>query len=273
MSPFDVNLLSVPCLKRYSFFNDSSSALSVRMIIIRYECMERGLTYSENKTTFFTAAFSLLSVFAASARPIPLYRQYQQIDGVTYYELSLSSVVYFVGAVTVLVIIGRLSDHFGRRNVSLISLLFSAVAMFSLLQVHSATPLLIGRLLQGLSCGLASTALAAWVVDSGRSVPGWVAPAVVSCGAMTGLPLGGMVSGALVEYGPLPRQMPLFLMLLILAVCMAVSGKARETVDKKPGALASLVPQLALPGEAKAAFPCAALTPELLSLADIDFSS
>jgi MFS family permease len=167
---------------------------------------------------------------------------------------------YFVGAVTALVIFGRLSDHFGRRNISLLVILLSEVAMLLLLQVHSAAPLLTGRLLQGLSCGLASTALAAWVVNCGRSVLGWVAPAIVSCGPMTGLPLGGMVSGALVENGPLPRQIPFFLMLLILVVCMAVSGKARETVEKKPGALASLVPQLALPGEAKAAFPRAAVT-------------
>lgn len=218
------------------------------------------MTYSGNRTTFFAAAFSLLSVFAASATPIPLYRQYQQTYGISYYELSLSSVVYFVGAVTALVVFGRLSDHFGRRNISLISLLLSVVAMFSLLQVHSAAPLLTGRLLQGLSCGLASTALAAWVVDCGRSVPGWLAPAVVSCGPMTGLTLGGMVSGALVEYGPLPRQMPFYLVLVLLTVCMAVSGKSRETVVKKPGILASLAPQFALPGEAKAAFPRAAVT-------------
>lgn len=218
------------------------------------------MTYSGNKTTFFTAACSLLSVFAASATPIPLYRQYQQVDGVSYYALSLSSVVYFVGAVTALVIFGRLSDHVGRRNVSLISLLLSAVAMLLLMQVHSAAPLLSGRLLQGLSCGLASTALAAWVVDCGRCVPGWLAPAVISCGPMSGLTVGGMVSGALVEYGPLPRQMPFCLVLVLLAICMIMSGKARETVEKKPGALASLAPQFALPGEARVAYPRAAVT-------------
>ncbi|MDY4376825.1 MFS transporter [Pectobacterium brasiliense] len=218
------------------------------------------MTYSGNKTTFFSAAFSLISIFAASATPIPLYRQYQQIDSVSYYELSLSSVVYFVGAVTALVVFGRLSDHFGRRNISVISLLLSVAAMLSLLQVHSAAPLLMGRLLQGLSCGLASTALAAWVVDCARSVPGWLVPAVVSCGPMTGLTAGGIVSGILVEYGPLPRQMPFFLVLLLLIICIAALGKAHETVEKKPGALVSLIPRFALPHDAKVAFPRAAVT-------------
>lgn len=215
---------------------------------------------SGSRFTFIATAFSLLSVFAASATPIPLYRQYQLNDGISYYELSLSSVVYFVGAVTALVIFGRLSDHFGRRNISLISLLLSAIAMLSLLQVHSATPLLVGRLLQGLSCGLASTALAAWVVDCARFVPAWIAPAVVSCGPMTGLTVGGMVSGILVEYGPLPRQTPFILVLLLVIICLAALTKANETVETKPGALASLIPQFALPGDAKAAFPRAAVT-------------
>lgn len=65
------------------------------------------------------AAFSLLSVFAASVTLIPLYRQYQPIDGIRYYKLSLSSVVYFVCAVTALDIFGRLSDHLRRVGFNL----------------------------------------------------------------------------------------------------------------------------------------------------------
>ncbi|TGN40844.1 MFS transporter [Klebsiella oxytoca] len=208
-------------------------------------------------------SISLVLVFAASATPIPLYSQYQKIYGVSYYELSLSSAVYFFGAVIALVVFGRLSDSFGRRTISLISLLLSAAAMLVLLQVHSATPLLIGRLLQGLSCGLASTALTAWIIDSGNSFPAWIAPAVVSCGPMSGLTIGGLISGALVEYGPLPRKIPFYLILFLLALSVVMLAKARETIMRSNRcicSLALLTPQFALPGEARIAFPRASVT-------------
>lgn len=134
-----------------------------------------------NKLTFWAATLSLAATFAASASPIPLYGIYQRQYGVNYFELSLSSVVYFVGAVTALLVFGRLSNHLGRRNISLLTIALAALASMTFLTVHSVTPLLIGRLLQGLACGLASTVLVAWIVDCAGNVPKWIAPAAISC--------------------------------------------------------------------------------------------
>ncbi|MBY7876372.1 MFS transporter [Vibrio fluvialis] len=136
--------------------------------------------------------------YVTSAVPIPLYGTYQLYDHVSYWQLSLSSVVYFIGAVTALVLLGRLSNHWGRKPVALLSLMLAALSVAVFVNVHSAPPLIVGRLLQGLSCGLASTALASWLVDHARSVPSWIPAAVISCGPMTGLTLGGVGSGFLI---------------------------------------------------------------------------
>ena len=213
-----------------------------------------------NRASFLAAALSLAATFVASATPIPLYGTYQQVDGITYFQLSLSSVIYFVGAVTALLIFGRLSNHLGRRPVSLIAVLLAALASATFLTVHDITPLLIGRLLQGLACGLASTALAAWIVDCAHSVPKWVAPAVISCGPMTGLTIGGIISGILVQYGPIPRHLPFYLVLVLLAVCMLLIFRGKETMPSADGALRSLIPQMGLPPHAKKLFPVAAVT-------------
>ncbi|MCH1921572.1 MFS transporter [Shewanella sp. A3A] len=215
--------------------------------------------YGDRKS-FIGAALSLAATFVASATPIPLYGTYQRVDGVSYFELSLSSVVYFIGAVTALLIFGRLSNHLGRRTVSIMAVVLAAMASASFLTVHSATPLLVGRLLQGLACGLASTALAAWVVDCAHSVPKWLAPAVVSCGPMTGLTIGGVISGILVEYGPIPRQLPFYLVLVLLVVCVVLLLRGTETMPKAPGALGSLTPHMGLPKKIKKLFPVAAIT-------------
>ncbi len=206
------------------------------------------------KGTFVAASVSLIATYAGSATPIPLYGLYRTVDGLSYTELSLSAVVYFIGAVSSLLFLGRLSNHFGRRSTALLTVALMACAGLAFLNVHSATPLLVGRLLQGLSCGLASTALAAWVVDTAPKKPAWLAPAILSCGPMTGLTIGGLMSGALVEYGSDPRVMPYRVILAVLALCMLLGGSSMESIARKPGALLSLKPQLGLPSSASGAF-------------------
>ncbi|WP_432698243.1 MFS transporter [Marinobacterium sp. YM272] len=206
------------------------------------------------KGAFAAASVSLIATYAASATPIPLYGLYRTQDGLSYTDLSLSAVVYFVGAVSSLLFFGRLSNHFGRRISAFLTLLLMAVAAVSFLNVHSALPLLVGRFLQGVSCGLASTALAAWVVDTAPERPAWLAPAVLSCGPMTGLTLGGIVSGTLVDYGSDPRVLPYIVILGVLALCLLLCFNSMETMTRKPGVLSSLKPQLGLPVPSRQAF-------------------
>lgn len=213
-----------------------------------------------NKASFWATAISLAATFVASATPIPLYGTYQRVDGISYLGLSLSSVVYFVGAVTALLVFGRLSNHLGRRPVSIAAVILAAMASISFLQLHDVTPLLVGRFLQGLACGLASTALAAWIVDCAHSVPKWLAPAVISCGPMTGLTIGGIISGVLVEYGPIPRQLPFYLVLVLLVICVVLIMRSKETMPSALGAIGSLKPRMGLPANAKKFFPVAAVT-------------
>lgn len=213
---------------------------------------------TDNQATFIGAALSLVAIYAASATPIPLYGLYRSVDGLTYGDLSFSSVVYFLGAVTALLVFGRLSGHLGRRPVAMLAMLLAGLACVVLLGVHDAVPLIAGRLLQGLSCGLASTALAAWLVDAAPPSPTWLSPTVVSCGPLVGLTLGGLGSGALVEYGPMPRMLPYVAILAGLLACMILIANGRETMARRTGALASLLPRFGLPQAARKAFPVAA---------------
>jgi MFS family permease len=108
----------------------------------------------------FAGAACSLAVFAASASPIPLYELYRRTDGLRHADLSLTAVAYFVAVMAALLIYGRLSNHVGRRPVALAALLITAAGTPVLTQVHSVAPLIAGRVLQGIGCGLASSALA-----------------------------------------------------------------------------------------------------------------
>jgi predicted MFS family arabinose efflux permease len=64
---------------------------------------------------------------------------------------------------------------------------------------------------------------------------------------MVGIPLGALLSGALVEYGPAPRTLVYELIAACLAVCAVLVTLSPETVRRAPGGLASLRPRLQVP--------------------------
>src|SRR4051812_2130110 len=121
---------------------------------MRWHELRRGRVGSQ--IGFAGAACSLVAVFAASASPIPLYELYRRTDGLSHADLSLTAVVYFVSVMAALVVLGRLSNHVGRRPVALAAQV-TAVGTLVLTQVHSVGPLVAGRMLQGIGCGLASS--------------------------------------------------------------------------------------------------------------------
>jgi MFS family permease len=209
---------------------------------------------------FIAASLAFLVIFAASATPIPLYDIYRKADGLNYNDLALTAVVYFIGAITALLIFGRISNHLGRKPVIFLCFALAAVSSIILLDVSSATPLILGRLLLGLACGLASSAVASYIVDKGSSLPNWVPAAVVSNSPMVGLTIGAVVSGSLVEYAPYPRELCYFVVLTALAICTVLIIFSKESVEQKPGVISSLKPKFSLPHEDKRLYPIAACT-------------
>lgn len=212
------------------------------------------------KLGFLAATLSLVTAFAASATPIPLYDIYRRADGLGYGDLSLTAVVYFLGAITALLVFGRISNHFGRKPVAFLTFGLAAAACVVLLDVDSAAPLILGRLLLGLACGLASSAVASYVVDNAPLSPAWLPAVVVANSPMVGLTVGALVSGALVEYAPLPRMLCYLVVLGGLAVCAVLVALSGETVERKPGLLASLRPAFTLPQSDRRLYPVAACT-------------
>ncbi|MGE4529237.1 MAG: MFS transporter [Rhodospirillaceae bacterium] len=217
--------------------------------------MRHGIVKSRG-FAFAAATLSLCAVFAASATPIPLYAIYRAEDGLTYADLSLTAVSYFAGAITALLVFGRLSNHLGRRPVSLMSLALAEASCVLLLDVPSATPLIGGRVLLGLACGLASSAIAAFIADNAPPSP-WLAPAITCSGPMVGLTIGAIGSGAVIRSGQMVHTLPYLIVMGALAVCAVLVLMARETVSRRPGVLASLRPAIALPEKSRRLFPVA----------------
>jgi MFS family permease len=113
--------------------------------------------------------------------------------------------------------------------------------------MHGVLTLFIARVLQGLSCGLASSALGSYVVDSAPERPRWLPAAITGSAPMLGIPIGAITCGALVQYGPAPRVLIYEIVTAVLAACAVLIVLSPETMPRTPGAMASLRPRLQAP--------------------------
>lgn len=194
---------------------------------------------------------ALVLIGAAAGAPAPLYGVYQQRFGITDADLTASLASYIIPAAIGLLMVGRLSNHLGRRPVSLLSLAFGIAGLLVLAGVDGIGLLLAGRALQGCATGLAMSAVAAYVTDLDpprqAGVPGRVATAITSGGAVGGLALGAVISGAIVQYGSDPRHLVYYVFAAALAVCGAGIFFSPETSPRLPGAVASLSPAVHIP--------------------------
>jgi MFS family permease len=126
-----------------------------------------------------------------------------------------------------------------------------AIAALLLMASHNALSLLVARVLQGLSCGLAASGLGAYVVDSAPERPRWLSAAITSSAPMVGIPIGALSCGALVQYGPAPRVLIYQISTVVLLVCALLMTRVPETMRRVSGALASMRPRLRVPARSR----------------------
>jgi MFS family permease len=202
-------------------------------------------------------AFALIGVvlglvlFAASA-PSPLYPVYAQRFGFSPTTLTAIFAVYAFALVVALLLTGSLSDRVGRRPVLLGSLLLLAAAMALFAAADGVGWLFAARVLQGLGTGVATGTLSATLLDL-QPRPG-VGPTVSAVGPSFGLGVGALVTGALVQHGPAPRQLVFWLLLAAFLAASAALAAVPETVPYSPGWRRDLRPRVGVPAAARATF-------------------
>jgi predicted MFS family arabinose efflux permease len=192
---------------------------------------------------FFLLASIIIGFLAGSSAPTPLYAVYAARWGFSPITTTVVFGVYALAVLTALLVVGRLSDHVGRRPVLLAALAVQVVTMVVFVTAHGVPQLLVARIIQGLSTGAAAGAIGAGMLDLNK-VRGTIANAVAP---ITGTAAGALGSGLLVQYLPQPTHL-VYLVLLGVFVLQAIGVLLMpETSSPTPGALASLRPQFAVP--------------------------
>lgn len=207
---------------------------------------------------FVAATISLIMIFAAAGAPLPLYESYRAEDGLLSADLALTTVTYFVMVLASLLMLGRLSDHLGRRSMGLAAVGVAVAGSLALLDVHGVGTLAAGRALQGIACGLAVTSLGSYIVDTAPARPQWLAANTAATAPLIGLTIGPLGAGALAHYSPLPKESVYVVaagLLLLGAVLILLSP---ESTTRHAGAWKSLRPSIKCPQAARLLLPAAA---------------
>jgi MFS family permease len=206
---------------------------------------------------FVSAVVALVASFAAVGSTIPLFNVYRAEDGFTNAGISITVVAYSVATLSTLLVLGRLSNHVGRRPISIASLGLLVAGCLLLLDVHEIGILVTGRLLMGVGAGLASSSLTSYIVDAAPARPTWLASVASSQTVMLGLAVGAIASGALVQFGPWPRDLIYLIVIGLLLLSVALIAVSPETAERSPGAWRSLRPRVHVPVKARHLLPVA----------------
>ncbi|MDB5964548.1 MAG: transporter, partial [Polaromonas sp.] len=205
------------------------------------------------------AAFPLLAVlffafFAAASAPSPLFVVFQQQWGFSSAMLTVAFAIYAIALMISLLVAGALSDHIGRRPVVFAALLLQAGAMVIFMRSHSVGDLIWARIVQGVATGMVSGALSAAIVEAAPASHKRLGAMISSMSPLAGLAVGALLTGAAV--GLTAHPVPVVFGSLA-AICLAGAVAvlfAPETAERRPGALASLIPRMSVPPRARGEF-------------------
>lgn len=195
---------------------------------------------------FISSIIVMVVVYAASSSPIPLYSNYQLLLSIKKASLSFTAVSYFLGTVISLLFFGRVSNYIGRHKTILITILTSIIGCLLFIYINSFEMFLIARFIQGLSCGLASSCVAAYMVDTTPNNSSKLSAIATSGCTMIGLTLGSFSSAILMNYN-INFVFTILIILLIISALLTIS--CEETITSKKGAVKSLKPYVEFPHE------------------------
>jgi len=190
----------------------------------------------------------LLAFIAASSAPSPLYRLYQHTWSFGSTSLTVVFAVYALMLLVSLLITSRLSDHLGRKPLMLAALVIEIAAMSLFWQAGSFGDLVVARVLQGFATGMATPSVGAALIDLHRER----GALINSMGPMFGTASGALGATALMVYFPAPTQTVFGVFLVVFALQLIGVCFSPETARPRPGAWASLRPQVAVPPQVKA---------------------
>ncbi len=205
-------------------------------------------------TAFWLLAATLSSLLFASAVPSPLYVVYQDEWGFSSLTLTAVFAVYAFALLGALLVVGSISDHVGRRPTLMAALVVQIASMLCFVVADGVGWLFVARTLQGLATGAAMGAISAALIDLQPRDKPWLGALAGAVAPMSGLAIGALAAGLLVDYGPDPTRFVFWLGTAWFVVVLIAVTAIPETVRADGRWRESLRPRIAVPPQMRSAF-------------------
>ncbi|MDA0158883.1 MFS transporter [Solirubrobacter ginsenosidimutans] len=204
------------------------------------------------------AALAFTSMYLAAGALTPLLVVYKEQWDLAPSQLTMAFAVYAIGFLAAALVLGSLSDHLGRRPVLIGALVVQLVSNLMFLVAPDVGWVIAGRIVQGLASGAATGAFTAALVELAPPHQKRLGPILGSVGLTGGLAVGSLLAGLAIQLTPSANTIAfVFLSALTVVGGIAVAA-APETMRRSPGALRSMIPNVAIPLAARVEFVAAA---------------
>jgi MFS family permease len=188
------------------------------------------------------AGFVALALMASST-PTPLYSVYASQWHFSALTVTEVYAVYAIGVLLALLLTGGLSDLIGRRPVMLSALIGLVGAESIFMLAGGLEWLYVARSIQGLATGLLLGATGAALVDLHPQRDGAQAGLANGIASASGIGLGALLAGLLVQYVRYPEVTPFAVIAALAALGAVAAWRLPETVDSS-GSRFTLTPRV-----------------------------
>jgi predicted MFS family arabinose efflux permease len=204
------------------------------------------------------AALAFTSMYVAAGALTPLLVVYREQWDFAPSLLTVAFAVYAIGFLAAALVLGSLSDHLGRRPVLIGALSVQLVSNLMFLVAPDVGWVIAGRIVQGIASGAATGAFTAALVELAPPHQKRLGPILGSVGLTGGLAVGSLLAGLAIQLTTSANTIA-FIVLSALTIVGGVAVVASpETIRRDPGALRSMIPDVAIPPAARIEFLAAA---------------
>jgi predicted MFS family arabinose efflux permease len=193
-----------------------------------------------HRSGFWAAAFAFLIVMAVATLPSPLYGLYRTRDHLSALTITVVFAIFAAGTIAMLQRDSSIVARIGRRGVMLAAVATMMVAMGVLAAWKDLPGLLIGRLITGVSVGLAAGTAITYLIElrlradpKASAVPARTIGTSVTVGA---LGIGPLIAGCLAQWVTQPLTVPYLVFVALGVVALASLWAAPETGAPAPRA-------------------------------------
>jgi MFS family permease len=182
------------------------------------------------RTALIGVAYAFAVTMIGTTLPTPLYPLYERAFHFSDLTVTLVFAAYGFGVLATLILIGPLSDRYGRRTLLLPGLVIAALSSVVFLLAEGLGLLFLGRVLSGFSAGIFTGTATAALLDLAPPEKRDRATLLATVVNIGGLGLGPLIAGVLAEVVSDPLRAPYIVHLGLLIPAVPAIALMPETV-------------------------------------------